>query len=92
MLYLVCYDITKDHRRTQVSLLLENYGIRVQQSVFEILVDDSQYTKIKNKLQHLLNQQEDQVRFYPLSKTNRRKTLILGRQPDFAIDNLTFIV
>jgi CRISPR-associated protein Cas2 len=92
MLYLVCYDIVKDSRRTKVSDLLESYGLRVQKSVFEIMIDDIEYLKLQDKLQRLVNQKEDQIRFYPLSKTARKKTLILGFKPDLAVDNIAFIV
>jgi CRISPR-associated protein Cas2 len=36
--YLICYDIVKDSRRTKVAHLLEGYGLRVQKSVFEVVL------------------------------------------------------
>ena len=42
MFYLVCYDIVSDRRRNKVSKLLEAYGLRVQKSVFECVLDDKE--------------------------------------------------
>lgn len=90
--YLVCYDIVKDSRRNRVSKLLEAYGCRIQKSVFEILVDKVQYKKLKYRLERMLNLEEDQLRFYSIPEYSRRKTVILGIQPNFSIDDSTFIV
>ena len=39
MFYLVTYDITDDQRRTKVAKILEDFGDRVQYSVFEMILD-----------------------------------------------------
>ncbi|WP_013334745.1 CRISPR-associated endonuclease Cas2 [Gloeothece verrucosa] len=91
-LYLVCYDIVQDSRRNRVSKLLEAYGCRVQKSVFEILAAKSQYDKLKQKLEKMLNLDEDQLRFYIIPEHSRSKTLILGIQPDFYVDDTAFII
>lgn len=90
--YLICYDIKADSRRTKVAHLLESYGMRVQQSVFETLLDKNQYEKLESKLNTILNHQEDQLRFYPLSQHCRHKVKILGWQAEFAVDSPAFIV
>ncbi|AFZ22160.1 CRISPR-associated endonuclease Cas2 [Allocoleopsis franciscana] len=90
--YLVCYDIVKDSRRNKVAHLLEGYGLRVQKSVFEVVLDEQQYEKLQKRLLKYLNQREDQLRFYPLSARNRSKVLVLGVQPEFAVDDAAFIV
>lgn len=54
MMMLVTYDVARDEkgekRLRKVSKILENYGQRVQYSVFECLVDPSQWVELKNKL------------------------------------------
>ena len=92
MLYLVCYDIVKDSRRNKVAKLLEAYGLRVQKSVFEVMADETEYPKLQKRLQRLLNEEEDQLRFYPLTERTREQVLILGLQPEFAIDDPAFVV
>ncbi|MGD2184400.1 CRISPR-associated endonuclease Cas2 [Lusitaniella coriacea] len=91
-LYLVCYDIVKDSSRTKVAKLLEAYGLRVQKSVFEVIADEQQYAKLEKKLSRLLDNSQDQLRFYPLSERCQRNVKILGVQPEFEIADETFIV
>ncbi|NJM23041.1 MAG: CRISPR-associated endonuclease Cas2 [Richelia sp. RM2_1_2] len=92
MFYLVCYDIVSDTRRSKVSKLLESYGLRVQKSVFECVLDEQQYKSISKLLMRLVNKREDQVRFYPMSAHNRCKVAVVGTQPELNIDDAAFIV
>ncbi|MEA5594750.1 CRISPR-associated endonuclease Cas2 [Rivularia sp. UHCC 0363] len=92
MFYLVCYDIVSDTRRNKVSKLLESYGLRVQKSVFECVLDEQQYKSISKLLMRLVNKREDQVRFYPMSAHHRCKVAVVGTQPELNIDDAAFIV
>jgi CRISPR-associated protein Cas2 len=92
MFYLICYDIVSDRRRTKVAKLLEAYGLRVQKSVFECVLDEKQQEGLQKRLMKLLNKREDQIRFYPLSAHCRNKVLVLGTQPEFVVDDAAFIV
>ncbi|MEC4880429.1 MAG: CRISPR-associated endonuclease Cas2 [Scytonema sp. PMC 1070.18] len=92
MFYLVCYDIVSDTRRNKVSKLLETYGLRVQKSVFECVLDENQYQILSKYLVRLVNKNEDQIRFYPMSAHNRCKVAVLGTQPQFTVDDAAFIV
>ena len=90
--YLVCYDVVKDTRRNRVAKLLKGYGLRVQKSVFECLLNDDQLELLKTRIDRTLEPKEDQVRFYPMSGHTRRKVLVMGMQPDRVIDDDVFIV
>ncbi len=68
ILYLISYDISDDKRRNKVSEFLENYGNRVQKSVFECYIDEKTYLHIYITLKKLINLKTDSVRFYPLYK------------------------
>lgn len=92
MFYLICYDIVNDSRRNKVSKLLEAYGLRVQKSVFECVLDEKQQEALQKRLLKLLNKRSDQVRFYPLSAHCRCKVVVLGMQPEFVVDDAAFIV
>ncbi|HAX87290.1 MAG TPA: CRISPR-associated endonuclease Cas2 [Cyanobacteria bacterium UBA11370] len=72
--------------------MLEGYGMRVQKSVFEVVLDDQQYEHLQKKLLKYLNKKEDQLRFYPLGVRYRKKVVVMGVQPDFAVDDAAFIV
>ncbi|MGH8583295.1 MAG: CRISPR-associated endonuclease Cas2 [Gammaproteobacteria bacterium] len=66
MFVLVCYDITDDRRRCRVGSELENFGCRVQYSVFECHLEEPQLQELKARLLALIDYQEDHVRYYAL--------------------------
>ena len=71
MMVLVSYDVsTADSqgkaRLRKVAKECQNYGQRVQNSVFEIDVDYSTFLKVKDSLIKLINTKEDSLRFYYL--------------------------
>lgn len=92
MFYLICYDIVNDRRRNKTAHLLEGYGLRVQKSVFECVINEKQLEMLRRKLNRYIKPEEDQVRFYPMSSHTRRKVLILGLQPELHVDDDAFIV
>jgi CRISPR-associated protein Cas2 len=42
----------------------QNYGQRVQNSVFECLVDPAQFTQLRNKLENIMDKEKDSIRYY----------------------------
>lgn len=65
--------------------------MRVQKSVFEVVLDETECDKLEKRLLKLLNKRQDQLRFYPLSAHCRQKVKVLGIQPTFAIDDSAII-
>ena len=66
MYVIVSYDMVNTRMRIKVAKLLLNYGKRVQKSVFECLIDDKQFIKMKEDLEKLIDMKEDTVRYYIL--------------------------
>ena len=71
MLVLVTYDIDLTNaggqkRLRRVAKQCVNYGVRVQNSVFECQVDAAQYTKLKHLLLAEMDKEKDSIRFYSL--------------------------
>lgn len=71
MMTLVSYDVstTDSKGRTRlrkVAKECQNYGQRVQNSVFEIDVDYGTFLKVKDKLLKIIDQQQDSLRIYYL--------------------------
>lgn len=70
--YLICFDISHDKTRTRVSKLLEKYGLRVQESVFECLFKtETKKQALERKLQTILSESpepETNIRFYYFNK------------------------
>ena len=91
MFYLVCYDIVSDYRRNKVSQLLEGYGMRVQRSVFECVLSDSQYKLIVQEIRRRIDLKSDQVGLYPLSSRDRQNVNLIGLKPEFTVDDSAYI-
>ena len=86
MLMLVTYDVNTatpagEKRIRRVAKLCEKYGIRVQNSVFEVLVNGAQLVKLKAGLSELIDEEEDSVRFYRLGNSYEQKIETMGRTP-----------
>ncbi|MDO5804686.1 MAG: CRISPR-associated endonuclease Cas2 [Clostridia bacterium] len=64
-LVLVIYDIVDNKRRLKFVKLMEQYGIRVQKSAFEMIIDIKQYSELINKIPYHIDD-EDNVRVYKL--------------------------
>jgi len=71
MMILITYDINTEtpagaKRLRKVAKACQNYGQRVQNSVFECLVDSAQLTQLKHRLTELIDVEKDSLRFYNL--------------------------
>ena len=64
-LVLVIYDIIDNKRRLKFSKFLEQYGIRVQKSAFELIITLKQYNEMLSKIPYYIIE-EDNVRVYKL--------------------------
>ena len=64
----IAYDVQHDKIRLKVSKMLEKYGKRANKSVFECLLTQSEETKLKEKLDTLIDNETDSVLFYNLCK------------------------
>ena len=78
MYWIVCYDIPDDKRRTKVHKLLKGYGRRAQYSIFECEITLDKLKRLEKQLQRLINEQEDDVRIYPLNQADLKRVRFLG--------------
>jgi len=90
MLVLITYDVNTEtpegrKRLRQVSKMCQNYGQRVQNSVFECEVDTGQLLKIKDRLVRLINTEKDSLRFYNLGNNSRSKIEHFGAKLSFDV-------
>lgn len=73
MMVLVCYDVNTmdragERRLRKVAKICEDYGQRVQNSVFECLVDPVKLLKLKERLEKVIDKSKDSLRYYNLGK------------------------
>ncbi|MGK7939090.1 MAG: CRISPR-associated endonuclease Cas2 [Crocosphaera sp.] len=80
MLVLVVYDIPDDKRRTKLSKFLEGYGRRVQLSVFECFLSLEEMRQLYERVQKRVKLEEDNVRFYWISREAVSRVLTIGSQ------------
>ena len=91
MLVLICYDVStvepKGRRRLRrVAKTCENYGQRVQFSIFECEVDPAQWVGLRQRLSDEINPEEDSLRFYFLGSNWRRRVEQVGAKKSYDPD------
>lgn len=83
MLILVTYDVNTETpagraRLRKVAKCCVAHGQRVQNSVFECLLDQAQFVLLKGELEALIDKDYDSLRFYNLGNTYQNKIQHLG--------------
>jgi len=86
MLVLVTYDVNTledggRKRLRRVAKACEDYGQRVQFSVFEIEVDPAQWARLKARLEGIITPEHDSLRYYYLGANWARKVEHVGAKP-----------
>ena len=83
MLVLITYDVNTEtaagkKRLRQVAKQCVNYGRRVQNSVFECILDNAQCVMLKAKLTDIIDEEVDSLRFYYLGNQYKTKVEHIG--------------
>ncbi len=64
MFIIVAYDIADPNRLRQVAKVMEDYGDRVQQSIFEIEAGQTVFERMRQRTEAILNMEEDGVKYF----------------------------
>jgi CRISPR-associated protein Cas2 len=86
VLVLVSYDVRTEskagrRRLRRVARACQDWGQRVQYSVFECEVDPAQWTVLRNRLLQEIDAEADSLRFYFLGAEGRRRVEHVGAKP-----------
>jgi CRISPR-associated protein Cas2 len=78
MMVLITYDVntTSEAGKRRLRIVgkqCQNYGQRVQNSVFECLVDAAQMKQLKHRLTGMIDPEKDSLRFYYLGDEWRNR-------------------
>lgn len=78
MLVLITYDVNTEtdsgkRRLRKVAKQCVNYGTRVQNSVFECILDNAQCLQLKAVLSDMIDEKVDSIRFYYLGNNHKTK-------------------
>ena len=83
MMVLITYDVsTVDpegaKRLRKVAKKCVDYGQRVQNSVFECLLEPAQFVKLRNDLESIIDKNQDSLRYYFLGSNWKRRVEHVG--------------
>ncbi|HAL65493.1 MAG TPA: CRISPR-associated endonuclease Cas2 [Bacteroidales bacterium] len=79
----VAYDIADDRRRQKIAKVLEQHGIRCNESVFECVLTGVKIKNLKLKLSKLANENEDIILYYYLCQPCVMKRDSFGKRPEW---------
>ena len=93
MLVLITYDVNTETsagktRLRKVAKQCVNYGRRVQNSVFECVLDNAQCILLKSVLSDIIDPEVDSLRFYYLGNKYKAKVESIGVERGIAIDDV----
>jgi CRISPR-associated protein Cas2 len=78
MLTIVAYDICDPKRLTRVAKVCQDYGMRVQYSVFECRLDEDEFTDFWLRLLEETEESEDRIVAYKIDARCAKETLTAG--------------
>lgn len=91
MMVLITYDVNTEtdagkKRLRKVAKQCQNYGQRVQYSVFECLLDAGQMKHLKHRLTQLIDPEKDSLRFYYLGDKWRNRVEHVGAKASLDLE------
>ena len=90
MMVLITYDVETAtqggaKRLRKVAKECQNYGQRVQNSVFECVLTEAQFVQLRSKLVSIINMEKDSIRFYFLGSNWDRRIEFVGKKTSFDV-------
>lgn len=91
MMVLITYDVNTvsaagRKRLRQVAKQCVNYGQRVQNSVFECILDAAKCRELQHKLEKIIDINQDSLRFYYLGNNYKGKVEHIGVKPSVDVE------
>ncbi len=91
MMVLITYDVSTEteggkRRLRKVSKKCQDYGQRVQNSVFECIIDPAQHRQLQDALQKIIDPKSDSLRFYYLGDNWKSRIEHIGAKPSIDLE------
>lgn len=96
MLVLITYDVNTETAQGRKRLRLVakecmNYGTRVQNSVFECVLDQAKCREVQHKLEQIIDKDKDSLRFYFLGNNYKNKVIHIGIKESFDVEGILIV-
>ncbi|MDR3577463.1 MAG: CRISPR-associated endonuclease Cas2 [Anaerolineaceae bacterium] len=96
MMVLITYDVNTEteagkKRLNKIAKQCKNYGQRVQNSVFECIIDPAMLKELQSKLEKIMNKETDSIRYYYLGDEWRKRVEHIGSKASIDLEG-TLIV
>jgi len=96
MMVLITYDVNTESeagktRLRRIARECQNYGQRVQNSVFECLIDPAQFKQLQIKLEQIMDQDKDSIRYYNLGNEWKSRVIHIGAKPALDLEGTLMV-
>lgn len=96
MMVLITYDVSTEDtagrkRLRKIAKECVNYGQRVQNSVFECVLDAAQCRQLQHKLLQIMDADKDSLRFYYLGNKYQTKIEHFGAKPGYEAEGVLMV-
>lgn len=90
MMVLITYDVAVTtekgaKRLRKVAKVCQNYGQRVQNSVFECVITEAQFVYLRSQIESIIDFENDSVRFYFLGKNWPKRIEMIGKVTSYNV-------
>ena len=87
---LVTYDVetmtpSGAKRLRKVAKECQNYGQRVQNSVFECVLTEAQFVVLRNMLSNIIDRERDSIRFYFMGNNWNNRIEMIGKATSYDV-------
>lgn len=96
MMVLITYDVNTEtaagrKRLRKVAKQCQNYGQRVQNSVFECLIETALWIPLKQRLEEIIDPEKDSLRFYYLGKNWKNQIEHVGAKESIDLEGTLLV-
>lgn len=96
MMVLITYDVNTEtssgkKRLRQIAKLCVNHGQRVQNSVFECILNPAQFAELRNNLEKIADPTTDSLRYYFLGDKWKNRVEHFGAKPAYDPEGILII-
>ena len=91
MMVLITYDVNTEtdagkSRLHKVAKQCQNYGQRVQNSVFECILEPAMLKQLQDKLEKIIDVKKDSIRYYNLGNEWQSRVRHVGAKPSINLE------